>query len=121
MKVEDGASTIELLEYRSERGVARPLVAVVRHQADAVGLEDVEGVGDFAQAPLGIGQRQRGEKAEPHWMITDELCGVFVAAARDTTRGLHVAEPDARVGNRHHRRIDALLIHLAERSLRGPL
>jgi hypothetical protein len=46
---------------------------VARHQADTIGLEGVEGIGDFAEAPLDIGQRRRGEKAEPRWMITYEL------------------------------------------------
>src|SRR5262249_17120347 len=99
----------------------RPFVAVVRHQADAIGLENVERVRDLAQAAFDIWQRKRGEEAEPGWMVAHELCGVFVAAARDTTRGLHVAEPDARIGNRYHRRIDAMLIHLAECALRRPL
>jgi hypothetical protein len=41
--VDDGFSTVELLEHRLVDGIAEPFVAVVGRQVDAVRLDDIEG------------------------------------------------------------------------------
>ena len=56
---------VELVEDRLERRVAEVGAADVGEQDDAVDAELVVAVRDLVDAPRDVGQRQRGEQAEP--------------------------------------------------------
>ena len=58
MHVDHRFAAVELLEHRQERRVAEIFVVVAREQRDAVGLEHVEGIFDFLEAALGVGERK---------------------------------------------------------------
>ena len=56
---------VELFHHGRKRGVAEILALIAAREADAVCLERVVGVFDFAKRAVNIGQRQRREDAEP--------------------------------------------------------
>ena len=53
-------------------------------------------------------------------MLLHELGAILVALARNRPRRLLIAEPQARIGDRDHRRGDAALVHVLDRFLRRP-
>ncbi len=61
--------------------VAEPLVAVTALQADAVGLQRVEGVFDLFQGRVDVEHRQRREQAEAARMVAHHAGRVLVAGA----------------------------------------
>jgi hypothetical protein len=69
----------------------------VRRQADAIGLERIERIGNLVQAPPGVNQRDRGKAAEPAGMVGDQLGGVVVALARQLAHGFAEREIEADV------------------------
>ena len=87
MHVDHRLAAVEAGEHRGKGGVSEPLVAIARHQPDAVGLEHIEGIFDLLEAAFGVGQRQRGEQAEAPGVIRDKTRQIFVAAARQFSRG----------------------------------
>ncbi len=95
MGIDHGLAAIEFLEHRHESGIAEIFVAVAGEQPDAVGLEHVERIFDFAQAAFGVGQRYGGEQAELAGIILAQLRAVVVAFARQRARFFDIAEPDA--------------------------
>ena len=121
MGVDRGLAAVELLPDRSEGGVAEPLVAVARHDADAVDLQRVEGVGDFLQALVDVRQRQHGEGAEAAGMIGLQFLGVLVRFARDADRRVLAERRHLRRGRRQDRGRDAALVHVFEHLLRRPV
>ena len=120
MHVDHRLAAVELGEHRGKGGVSEPLVAIARHQPDAVGLEHIEGIFDLLEAAFGVGQRQRGEQAEAPGVILDDLHGVIVERARKPAPLLHVAEEDAGRGHGDDGGLDAILVHGRERGLRRP-
>ena len=97
MGVDQRLAAIEFLHDRQEQRIAKPLVAIARHQGDAVGLQRVERVGQLAQAAFGIGERQHREIAEPSGMIRDQLGGILVRLAAELSRRIALGEIDAGV------------------------
>ena len=91
MVVDHRLAAIEFLEHRPERGVAEVFAGVTRHQAKAVGFQRVERVGDFLEATLGIGQRQRGENAEARRVISHHVGGVIIRFARQPAAQRNIA------------------------------
>ena len=119
--VDQRLAPVEFGIDRIERRVAEILVAVAREQADAVGLERVEGVFDFLQAAVGVGRRDGGEQAEAAGVVGHHPRAVFVALAPEPARQRHVVgEPGARLHQRDDRGRDSALVHVVERHLRRP-
>ena len=118
--VDHRLAAVELGIDRRERCVAEIFSVVACQQADAVGLERVEGVFDFLQAAVGVRRRDRGEQAEAARMIAHELGAVFVDLAAELAGFLIVAPPGAGLDLRQHRRPDAALVHVVERHLHRP-
>src|ERR1700682_4487920 len=54
----DGLAAIQLLEHGRENGVARPFIAIVGHQRDAIRLESVVPVLNLPQTCVRLEQRQ---------------------------------------------------------------
>ena len=100
--------------------MAQPFVAIAGVQAHAVGIQAVEGALDLGQRRVHIGQRQRAKQAESGRVVAHQLRAVVVAGARQLAGLRRVAKPQARVGDRHHRRRDATGIHVVDRLLRRP-
>ena len=119
--IDHGLAAVELLVHRHESGIAQVFVLIAGEQPDAVGLERIEGVGDFLQAALRIGQRNGGEQAEAAGMIRHHAGAVFVHVARELARRLVVAEPHAGLNRGDDRGRDARLIHIVERHLHRPV
>jgi hypothetical protein len=88
MGIDQRLAPIEFCHHRQKQGGAEPFVAVARHQADAVGLERVERIGDLLQAAVDIGQRHRCETAEASGMVRQQLGRIFVALARKLAGGV---------------------------------
>ena len=83
MEIDHRLAPVEFVEHRREGFVARPLVVVVGHQRDAVDLEHVEGIFDFAQAAFGIGQRKSREVAEAALVVAlDPRTGLVAFACQ---------------------------------------
>ena len=102
--VDHGLAAVELGIDRREGRIAEIFAVVARQQADAVGLERVEGVFDFLQAAVGVRRRDRREQAEAAGMIAHELGAVFVDLAAELAGFLVVAPPGAGLDLRQHRR-----------------
>src|SRR5262249_17623686 len=62
--IDHGLAPIELLVDRGKRRIAEILVLVTGQQADAVGVERVEGVLDLLEAALRVRRRDDGKKTE---------------------------------------------------------
>ncbi len=102
---------------RRRRGACRH---AARQEADAVELESIERIFDFAQAAFHVRQRYRREHAKAARIIADHLSAVLVTDAGTLARRVAtVVEPDAGAGHRHQRRCDARFLHLVKRELRG--
>ena len=86
--------------------MAQPFVDIAGVQADAVGIQAVEGALDLGQRRVHIGQRQRAKQAESGRVVAHQLRAVVVAGARQLAGLRRVAKPQARVRDRHHRRRD---------------
>src|ERR1700730_2140702 len=71
MRIDDGLAAVELFVYGREDRIAGPLIAVTRPQADAVGLERVEGIFDLAQTSVCVGQRDRRKMSETPGIISN--------------------------------------------------
>ena len=100
--------------------MAEPLVAIIRHQPDAVELERVERVGDFLERSLGIGEREHRPAAEAAGMIGNQLGVIFVALAHQFARRFAGREVDAGLGDRQHGDGDTGLVHVGERFFDRP-
>ena len=112
MGIDDGLAPVELFHHRQKRGIAEPFVAVARHQADTVGLQRIERIGDLLQAAVGIGQRNHRKTSEPAGMIRRELRRVIVALARQFSCGLAGGEIERRRGHREDRGCHARFVHI---------
>ena len=66
-----GAAPVELAEDRFERRVAQVRAADVGEQREAVDVELVAAVRDLGDGRVDVGQRERGEQAEPSGMVDD--------------------------------------------------
>ena len=64
MEIDHRLAAVEFLEHRRKSRIAGIFAVIIGQQADAVGLQLVQRIGDFAQAALDIGQRQAREHAE---------------------------------------------------------
>ncbi len=75
MGVDNGLAAIQFFIDRRKRGIAQILVAVqrlsapIREHVDAVGVELVEAIFDFFEAPVDIRQGQHREMAEAAGII----------------------------------------------------
>ena len=121
MGIDRGVAPVELLPDRIEERVAEPLVAVVRHHADAIDVERVEDVADFLQRLVDMRQRQRREDAEPAGMVGRHLLAVLVRLARDLDRDRLAERNDLRRGWRKHGRRNPALVHVVQRFLNRPV
>ncbi len=82
--VDHGLAAIQLLVNRRKGSIAEILAVVAGQEADAVGLECVEGVFDFLQAAVGIGRSDRGKQAEFARMIGNAPGAIFVDRAPES-------------------------------------
>ncbi len=108
MEVGDRLAPVQFGKHRREHRVARPLVAVARHEADAVRLEHVQRVLDLAQGAFHVRHRHGREQAEAPRMRARHLGTVVVADARHLARRFRLAEPDAWRRDRQHGRATPL-------------
>ena len=65
MHIDHRLAPVQFVEHRPVARIAQPAVAVVGLQADAVGLERVEDILDFALRAIGVEHRQGRNQAEP--------------------------------------------------------
>ena len=82
MEIDHCLAAIELVEDGLKAHVPQPTIAVARHQANAVGLQRVEGVLDLAKARLGIPHRECCEQAEPALVVGNHARGELVEPLR---------------------------------------
>ena len=120
MRIHDGPSAIELLEYRIEDRIAQPLPAVDGEQAETVCLERIEGVLELFQARVDVGQRKRGHEAEPSGVVRREPRCIFVTFPGEANGRGGIIERIARRRDRAHARGHAALVHLLESLGRRP-
>src|SRR5262249_56069070 len=107
---------IELVGDRGEGRIAEILVLVTGQQADAVGVERVEGVFDLSEAALRVGWRDHGEQAEAAGMVPYHLGAVLVELARKAARLLDVVSvPDPGLDDREDPARNPALVHLLDR------
>ena len=119
MRVDHGFAAVQFVEDRREGRVTQIFRPVAGEEADAIGLERIEGVFDFFQAAVDVGDGQHGEQAEASFVRSDHFRGgVLVQLARDLAGFFGVSEVDAGGGGREHRGGDAALVHRIE-ILRG--
>ena len=121
MGVDQRLAAVQFLHDRQEQRVPKPLVAVARHQGDAVGLERIERIGQFTQAAFGVDERQHGEIAKPSGIIRDQFCGILIRLAAELSRRIALGEIDGGRGDGQHRGGNAGLIHVGQRFLDGPV
>ena len=81
-----GAAPVELAEHRVEGGVAQVGPADVGEQREAVDVELVAAVGDLGHGGVDVGQRERGEQAEPSGMVDDGAPAGLVHLAGEVAR-----------------------------------
>src|SRR5215218_2430801 len=91
VRVDHRLAAVELGIDRREGCVAEIFSVVAGQQADAVGLEGVEGVFDFPEAAVGIERRNRREQAEAARVIAHELGAILVDLAAQLARPVRVA------------------------------
>ena len=113
VRVDDGLAPVEFGEDGVEGRIAEPFVAVAREEADAVGLEVVEPVGDLLETAGGVGQRDRREHAELR-MLLAQLGAIIVQFARKAATLSHVAQEDAGRADRQDRLADAARLHFVQ-------
>lgn len=116
MNEHDGPAPLQLVEQRSEPRVTEVAAASVAEQHDAVQPEVVEGVGQFGQRAVDVGQRQAGEAAEPVGTAPGQLGGQFVALPGQGTgpgvvAGVHTGGADRGDGD-----VDARVVEEGERA-----
>jgi hypothetical protein len=75
----DGGAPLQFVEQRREARVPEVGAAGVAEQHDAVQPEVVEGVGQFGERAVDVGQGQAGEAAEPVGTVAGQLGRQFVA------------------------------------------
>ena len=96
MRVDNGFAAVEFVHDRRKGTVTEPLVIDAGQQPDTVSLQHIEGIFDFAQACLHIGQRKRGKHPEPAGMIRHQLRRELIERARQAASGGVVAIPHTR-------------------------
>ena len=79
MDEHDGLAPLQLVEQRGEARVPEVDAAGVAEQHDAIQPEVIEGVGQFGERAVDVGQRQAGEAAEPVGTVPGQFGGQFVA------------------------------------------
>src|SRR6516165_4551283 len=120
MNVNDSLPAVELLVNRFKGFIAEVFVLEARHQTDAVRLQLIHRILDFAKTALSVGEGNRGEEAESSAMVGDHLCSVLVAIARKSARVLDAAQPDARLNERDDGGRNPILVHLLDGHLGAP-
>src|SRR5438445_765425 len=79
MAKHDRFTAIQNFHKRSERRIAEILALIAREDSDAVGLQRIQSVFDFAYGAIDIRQRQYRKQTKPARMILHNLCAVLVA------------------------------------------
>ena len=123
MDKDHGAATVYFFVDREERRIAKPLVHITGPQGNAVGLQRVHRVGDFLQAPIGIGQRERGKVAETPRKVFDQLGPVFIVLpgqAASLLAAIACRIHDQPLDWRKEGRGDSMLVHHVDRSSGSP-
>lgn len=69
MGVDNRLAPIEFFHDGQKQRISEPLVTVTRHEADPVGLERVERIGDLLQASLDVRERNHCKASEAAWMV----------------------------------------------------
>ena len=113
----DGPASLQLVEQWSEARVPEVAAAGVAEQHDAVQPQVVEGIGQFGERPVDVGQRQAGEPAEPVGTAPGQLGGQFVApscqcAGSGVVTGVHTGGADRGNGDVDAGRCD-VFVHCA--------
>lgn len=80
---DDGFPAVYLVEDRVEGFVPEVRPVVVRLHGEAVGMQSIEGVGDFVERALHIGHGEGGPKAELVWGAEFQFGREFVAVTGD--------------------------------------
>ena len=65
MHEHDRGSSLKLREYRLEAWISKVNPLDVREQQHAIEFQDIEGVAQFLQSAIDVGQRKGGEAAKP--------------------------------------------------------
>jgi hypothetical protein len=115
-----GLAPLQLVEQRGEARVPEVAAAGVAEQHDAVEPELIQGVGQFGERPVDVGQRQAGEAAEPVGAAPGQLGGQFVAppgqgAGPGVVAGVHAGGADRGDGD-----VDTRVVEERERARAGP-
>ncbi len=92
--IDDGTAAMKLLEDGLELGVAEPEWAVLGGDAYAVGLEDIERVGDLGEGALDVVHGQGGEETEATGVVEAVACAPFVGFAGLLARGGRICVHD---------------------------
>jgi hypothetical protein len=119
-EIDHSLAPVQFLKHRRKAGIAGIFAVVIREQADAVGLQLVERVGDLAQAALDIRERQACEQPEAAGMLLPHLRGVIVALSRQAPRAFGIAKPEPRRRDRGDRLLDSIAVHRLDRMLWRP-
>ena len=122
MDEHDRLSLVQHLEDRRVVWIAKPTLAEIGHQADAVDFQRLEDVVDLGQAGVDLVDRQGREDAELAGMVAFDLRHEVVDLARDL-RGLGgILGPDLRrIGHRQHGFADTGALHIVERLFERPV
>ncbi len=114
------ASPAELLEYRLELGVAQVDAVAVTEELHAVGVQDVEGVGDLLQGGLHVGHGQGGVEAEPVRVSPHRFGRHLVGISGEGTGRSAIAPVDVRGGDAQDRCAYVHLVHILDLLLHVP-
>ena len=111
-----GPAPLQLVEQRREPRVPEVAAAGVAEQHDAVQPQVVEGIGQFGERAVDVGQRQAGEAAEPVGAAPGQFGGQFVAlpgqrAGPGAVAGVHPGGADRGDGD-----VDARVVEERERA-----
>jgi hypothetical protein len=99
MNEQHGRASLQFVEQRGEKRVAEVDAAGVAEQHDAIEPEVIEGIGQFGQRSVDVGQWQAGEPAVPVGAVADHLGGQFIAsscqyAGGGVVAGVHTGSAD---------------------------
>src|SRR5579871_3225647 len=121
MDENDRSAAIKLVKYRHEQGISEELSGIARQKSDAIEFEHVEGGFDFAQASVGVWQRNGGKHSEAPRKVSDQLRSEFIADPCRGASSLSIIKPDTGACHRINSRGYAGSIHLLDGALRRPL
>ena len=111
MNEDHGLATLQLVEQRRKAPIAEIGAVVVGQDTDSVETEGIEGMCDFPQRRIDIGQRQKCECAEPVRVRRDQRAGALVGRPGQFTGGVAIEKAECGRRNRQDGGADTVLVH----------